>query len=128
MKPVFARRARHVLTENQRVQAGFELLRRSGDLHAFGQLMLESHQSSRDNFENSSPELDCLVEIARSLPGFRGAKLSGAGWGGCTVNLVHAAQAELFSRRLVEEFSGRVGLPASVLLCNPAEGAHVVRV
>ena len=127
MKSVLARRARHVLTENQRVQAGVELLRRSGDLHAFGQLMLESHQSSRDNFENSSPELDCLVEIARSLPGFRGAKLSGAGWGGCTVNLVHPAQAEFFARRLVEEFSARVGLPASALLCNPAPGARAVR-
>jgi len=127
LDPVASRRARHVLTENQRVMTGRELLRRSGDVRGFGQLMLESHRSSRDDFENSSPELDCLIEIASGLPGFLGGKLSGGGWGGCTVNLVTPALAESFGQRLSEEYGARVGIAPRVIVCTAADGARFVR-
>ena len=124
---VAARRARHVLTENQRVMTGLELVRRSRDVRGFGQLMLESHRSSRDDFENSSPELDLLIDIASRQPGFFGGKLSGAGWGGCTVNLVDPSHAESFARSVADEYSRRTGLTASVIICHAADGAKVVR-
>jgi galactokinase len=127
MEPVLARRVRHVLTENERVKSGFDLLRSSGGIRGFGQIMLESHQSSRDDFDNSSAQLDLLIEIASGLPGFLGGKLSGAGWGGCTVNLVEPPAAESFCRRLVEAYASRTGLAASAMVCRAADGAHFVR-
>jgi galactokinase len=127
LEPVPARRARHVLTENQRVMTGRELLRRSGDVRGFGELMLESHRSSRDDFENSSPELDLLIELASRQPGFIGGKLSGAGWGGCTVNLVDQQHADSFAQSISEQYSQRTGRSASVMICHAADGANVVR-
>jgi galactokinase len=127
LEPLPARRARHVLAENQRVMTGRELLRRSGDVRGFGQLMLESHRSSRDDFENSSPELELLIELASRQPGFIGGKLSGAGWGGCTVNLVEPKHAESFARPVADEYLRRTGLTASVMICHAADGASVVR-
>ena len=87
------RRALHVVGENERVLAGVEALRR-GDIAAFGQLMFESHESSRFNFENSCPELDQLVAAARGTPGVFGARLSGGGFGGATINLVEKGREE----------------------------------
>ncbi len=127
LEPIPARRARHVLTENQRVMTGRELLRRSGDVRGFGQLMLESHRSSRDDFENSSPELDLLIDIASRQPGFLGGKLSGAGWGGCTVNLVEPPNTESFARSVADEYFRRTGLTASINICVAAPGATFVR-
>jgi galactokinase len=124
--PLLARRARHVLTENQRVLTGLELLRRSGDLRGFGQLMLESHRSSRDDFDNSSPELELLIDLASTLPGFLGGKLSGAGWGGCTVNLVDSSYAQPFSQALGEAYERRTGIRPSVMICTAASGARVI--
>jgi galactokinase len=115
-------RARHVLTENLRVEEGTELLR-SGDVVGFGGLMSASHRSSRDDFENSSRELDALVEAAQDSPGFLGGKLSGAGWAGCTVNLVRAEQAEPFAAAVIEGYRRRTGLTADVWTCRAAEGA-----
>jgi len=127
LEPVPARRARHVLTENQRVMTGRELLRRSGDVRGFGQLMLESHRSSRDDFANSSFELDLLIDLASRQLGFLGGKLSGAGWGGCTVNLVDPPHAESFARSVADEYLRRTGLTASVMICHAAAGANAVR-
>ena len=84
---VLYRRALHVVGENERVLAGVEALRRN-DFAAFGKLMFLSHESSRVHFENSCPELDQLVEAARQTPGVFGARLSGGGFGGATINLV----------------------------------------
>ncbi|HEY0256469.1 MAG TPA: galactokinase [Candidatus Methylacidiphilales bacterium] len=82
-------RARHIVGENERVLMGSEALRQ-GDVTRFGELMFDSHESSRMNFENSCPELDLLVETARRTPGIHGARLSGGGFGGATINLVEA--------------------------------------
>jgi galactokinase len=122
LDPVGRLRARHVLTENDRVTAGAAALR-SGDLFRFGALMSASHASSRDDFENSSPALDALFEAAEESPGFLGGKLSGAGWAGCTVNLVRTDQAEAFADSLKSGYDRRTGLVPDVHICHAAEGA-----
>jgi galactokinase len=122
LDPVGRRRARHVLTENERVKEGAEVLRR-GDLREFGQLINASHVSSRDDFENSSPALDALIEAAQAAPGFLGGKLSGAGWAGCTINLVEANAAAEFATAVKDEYRRRSGLEATVHVCRAAEGA-----
>jgi len=120
--PVARKRAKHVLTENDRVVRGAEALRR-GDVGGFGALMSASHASSRDDFENSSPALDALIEAAEESPGFLGGKLSGAGWAGCTVNLVRTEQAGDFAEALRTGYARRSGLVADVHICHAADGA-----
>jgi len=122
LNPIGRRRARHVLTENERVRQGAEALR-AGDLASFGRLMSASHASSRDDFENSSPALDSLVESAESAPGFLGGKLSGAGWAGCTVNLVLASEAEAFAESVRHDYAKRTGTTPEIHICHAADGA-----
>ena len=86
-------RALHITGENERVLEGSAALRK-GNIARFGELMFESHQSSIHNFENSAPELDRLVEAARKTPGVYGARLSGGGFGGATINLVERGREE----------------------------------
>ena len=116
------RRARHVLTENDRVRDGAIALK-SGDLAGFGRLMLASHASSRDDFANSSPALDALIAAAEASPGFLGGKLSGAGWAGCTVNLVESDRAEEFAASLAEHYTRAMNLVPTVHICHAADGA-----
>ena len=122
LDPVGRRRARHVLTENDRVRRG-ALALQSGDLAEFGQLVSASHASSRDDFENSSEALDTLIEAAESAPGFLGGKLSGAGWAGCTVNLVRADQAEAFAEIVRTTYARRLGVTPDIHICHAADGA-----
>lgn len=122
LDPVGRKRARHVLSENERVRQGVEALK-AGDVSAFGRLMSASHVSSRDDFENSSPALDALIEAAAASPGFLGGKLSGAGWAGCTVNLVRADQAEAFAESVRTDYARRTGLVPEVHVCRAADGA-----
>jgi galactokinase len=127
LDPVGRLRARHVLTENDRVVAGVKALR-SSDLIAFGALMSASHASSRDDFENSSPALDALFEAAEESPGFLGGKLSGAGWAGCTVNLVRTEDAEAFADSIKTGYDRRTGLIPDVHICHAADGATGERI
>jgi len=122
LDPVGRRRARHVLTENERVRRGAEVLK-AGDVAAFGALMSASHASSRDDFANSSPALDALIEAAEAAPGFLGGKLSGAGWAGCTVNLVAPGRAEAFAEAVRSTYAGRTGTVPDVHICHAAGGA-----
>ena len=122
LDPVGRLRARHVLTENDRVARGAEALR-AGDIAGFGALMSASHASSRDDFQNSSPALDALIEAAEESPGFLGGKLSGAGWAGCTVNLVRPEDADAFAESLREGYDRRTGLIPDVHICHAADGA-----
>ena len=94
-----------------------------GDLAAFGRLMSASHASSRDDFENSSPALDALIEAAESAPGFLGGKLSGAGWAGCTVNLVRAERADDFAEAVRPRYSRKTGTIPEIHICRAADGA-----
>ncbi len=122
LDPVGRLRARHVLTENDRVVQGAEALR-AGDLAAFGALMSASHASSRDDFGNSAPALDALVASAESAPGFLGGKLSGAGWAGCTVNLVLADHSDAFAEAVRQDYARRTGTVPAVHVCHAAAGA-----
>jgi galactokinase len=122
LDPVGRKRARHVLAENERVRRGSEALR-SGNLAEFGRLMSASGASSRDDFENSSPALDALTEAAESAPGFLGGKLSGAGWAGCTVNLVQIDQATAFGEAVRAGYHRKQGIMPDIHICHAAEGA-----
>src|SRR5260370_12179973 len=90
------RRCRHVVTENERVQHAAEALL-NGDLRALGALMADSHRSMRDDYEISCSELDTMVEIAGAQRGVIGSRMTGGGFGGCTINLIHAHAAESFT-------------------------------
>jgi galactokinase len=122
LDPIGRKRARHVLSENERVRQGVEVLK-GNDVVAFGRLMLASHASSRDDFENSSPALDALIEAAESAPGFLGGKLSGAGWAGCTVNLVCAERADDFAESVRATYSRKTGSTPEIHICRAADGA-----
>ncbi|MHA3770812.1 galactokinase [Verrucomicrobiota bacterium sgz303538] len=122
MAPLLRRRAMHVVGENERVWRAAQLLE-SGDVASFGKLMNESHESSRTNFENSTPELDTLVEIARSLPGVLGARLTGGGFGGSIVALVQADRANEIAEHLGRGYSERSGHPPQAFVCRIADGA-----
>jgi galactokinase len=122
LDPVGRLRARHVLSENDRVVRGAWALK-SGDVQAFGRLMSASHASSRDDFANSSPALDALIASAEESPGFLGGKLSGAGWAGCTVNLVTPEHAEAFAESVASGYARRTGTSPEVFVLHAADGA-----
>ena len=115
-------RACHILSENDRVRRGAEALK-AGDVAEFGRLMSASHASSRDDFENSSAALDALIESAEGAPGFLGGKLSGAGWAGCTVNLVSSERAGEFAESVRGGYARRMGVEPDVHVCHAADGA-----
>jgi galactokinase len=122
------RRARHVISENQRtVQAAATL--RAGDWPAMGRLMYESHHSLRDDYEVSCPELDVVVEVATEIGakgGVYGCRMTGGGFGGCAVALVKAAEAELIRRRLLEGYERATRNIATIFATRPADGARVL--
>jgi galactokinase len=101
LSPVVRRRCRHVLAENRRVLDAAAALK-AGSLEDFGSLMIESHRSLRDDFEVSCPELDLLVKIANVTDGVLGSRMTGAGFGGCTVSIVHKDSVEALTRRLAD--------------------------
>lgn len=117
------KRARHVVTENQRVVDAVKELK-SGNLKQFGQLMNESHISLKDDFEVSCPELDLLVELAQSVPGTYGARMTGAGFGGCIVTLVDNNSLFEFENKVVAEYRRKTKLEPEIFIYNPSQGAH----
>jgi galactokinase len=119
---VVYRRCRHVVTENERVLEAARALR-EGDARRFGELMVASHRSLKDDYEVSCPELDIMVEVALSLPGAYGSRMTGAGFGGCTVSLVEEAAAEAFAAELALGYSRRTGIIPEVYICSAANGA-----
>ncbi|MDQ6634653.1 MAG: galactokinase, partial [Gemmatimonadota bacterium] len=124
LDPVTRRRAQHVVTENARTLAAADALA-GHDLHTVGALMNESHASLRDAFEVSRTELDVMVSIAREQPGCYGARMTGAGFGGCAVALVDAARAEGFAGVVARDYHTAVGLTPAVYLCLAAPGASL---
>jgi galactokinase len=123
---VIYRRCRHVITENVRVLAAGDALER-GDLAQFGKLMAGSHQSLRDDYEVSSDELDLMVELADRVDGVYGARMTGGGFGGCTVNLVAADHAENFQATIMYEYERITKLRPEIYICSAANGAEEVR-
>lgn len=116
--------AEHVVTEIARVQEAVPLLR-AGDVEGFGRLMYAGHASLRDLYQVSIPELDLLVDLASRLPGCWGARLSGAGFGGCTVNLVDERRTDEFIAGLKQGYLEAAGKDAPVYVCRPSQGARV---
>jgi len=112
---VIARRCRHVVYENARVIEAVEALE-DGDMERFGELMYESHRSLRNDYEVSCEELDVLVETARGLPGTIGARMTGAGFGGCTVNIVEREKTEDFIAEIQKRYLNETGLSPEVYL------------
>ena len=114
--------ARHVVGENQRVSEGAQLLR-AGKLEAFGRFLYDSHRSSREFFLNSCPELDTLVELARQHPGCLGARLTGGGFGGATLNLVRTPQVESFRAQVAARYRTQYNRPLESWVCQVVDGA-----
>jgi galactokinase len=115
-------RCRHIITENGRVLDAREALLR-GDVKRFGKLMVEAHASMRDDFAASCEEVDALVEIAVGRPGCFGARITGGGFGGCTVNVVRTEQAEGFVEAVRREYAAKTGIDAQCFVSVPTDGA-----
>lgn len=120
-----AKRAQHVVEEVERTRRAIPLLQQ-GRIREFGQIMNECHISLRDLYEVSIPELNTMVEIARGLPGCHGARLTGAGFGGCTVNLVERSAAQGFVAKLAEQYHASTGLTPAIYNCKASDGARLV--
>jgi galactokinase len=122
LPPIIYRRCAHVVTENQRVLDGATCLSQ-GDLRGFGEKMRQSHRSLRDLYEVSCRELDLMVELAEGLPGYCGGRMTGGGFGGCTVNLVSAAETGAFTREIAARYRQATGIEPDVYICSAADGA-----
>lgn len=114
LAPVARRRCRHVIAENHRVLGAAEALK-TGQLDEFGRLMVESHRSLRDDFEVSSPQLDMLVQLANATDGVLGSRMTGAGFGGCTVSLVHEGSVAILADQL-DKYTARFNLTPCVFV------------
>ncbi len=119
------RRCRHVISENGRTLASAEALRR-GDLAAFGRLMDASHDSLRDDYQVSCPEVDLLVDLARKVPGVLGSRITGGGFGGCTVNLASRDAVEGLRTGVLTEYQRRTGIAARLFVSTAAGGAAIL--
>ena len=130
LSPTVFRRARHVIGENARTLAAADAARH-GDWQRFGELMVASHESLRDDFEVSCPELDLLVNLALELSGqggVYGSRMTGGGFGGCTVSIVRSEQLPSIARHLADGYRRQTGIVPEIFATRPAAGARLVPV
>jgi galactokinase len=120
------KRARHVVEEIGRVLKAVEVLKKD-DLAAFGKLMIQSHDSLRDLYEVTGAELDTMVEEALNIPGTLGSRMTGAGFGGCTVSLVHEDSIGQFVEQVGRHYKERTGLTADFYVCDIGDGANEIQ-
>lgn len=125
MGDLIYRRSRHVVGEIKRTEDAVAAFK-SGDFSNIGQLMADSHNSLRDDFEVSCRELDFMVEVAQSLPGVLGARMTGGGFGGSTVTLCEAKHAEEIGKALHERYQEKTGITPVIFATRPAKGAHSI--
>jgi len=123
---IIYKRCRHVVTENERVTEAARSLGR-GDLPAFGKLMRDSHLSLRDDYQVSCSELDLMVDLAAGLPGVFGARMTGGGFGGCTINLLRTEAVPAFKRDIADAYEKATGLAPQIFVTPAAEGAGKVQ-
>lgn len=123
---IVRRRARHVITENHRTLNAIEALNQ-GNLSSFGQLMNQSHDSLRDDYEVTGKELDTLVEEARKIEGTLGSRMTGAGFGGCTVSIVKEEAVESFIREVGSAYQERTGLKADFYVAEIGDGSKQIQ-
>ena len=124
------RRARHVITEIERTLQAASAAQKN-DWATFGKLMVESHNSLRDDFEVSCEELDVLVELAMAIGpagGVIGSRMTGGGFGGCTVSLVRTSAIDAVTQELAAGYQKRTGIEASIFASRPAAGARILKV
>jgi galactokinase len=124
LPPVAARRARHVVTEDDRVE---RFANAAGDLARMGKLLAESHRSLQHDYEVSCEELDFLVDTALSLDGVYGSRMTGGGFGGCTVTLLRPDVVTRFSEQIAAAYEARFHVTPSVYRCIPSAGASAVK-
>lgn len=117
------RRARHVVTENERV-IDAKLALNDGDIAGFGVLMDESHESLRYDYQVSCRELDALVQAARTVPGVFGSRMTGAGFGGSTVSMVAIGAVEEFKRTVAAKYTEATGMKSTIRVCQASDGAR----
>jgi len=125
LPPTVRRRAEHVIMENDRVLKSVDALR-EGNLALFRSLMNQSHESLRDMYEVSCRELDALAEAAWRIPGVYGSRMTGAGFGGCTVSLVADEAVDEFLERVPLEYRSRIGVTPTLYVCMPEGGAEIL--
>jgi len=123
MAPKSLMRARHVISEDLRTVAAYEALLK-GDMAEVGRLMGEAHTSYSQDFEGSCLEADAMVALAQDLPGLIGARLTGGGFGGCTINLVEQSQAAAFAEALAGRYAAQIGIVPQIHICHASGGAH----
>jgi galactokinase len=122
---IMRKRSRHVISENLRVQQAVDAFEK-GDLELVGRLMADSHASLRDDFEVSCSELDVMVDLARDVEGVYGARITGGGFGGCTINLVREEDVAEFQRRVAAGYKEKTGYAAEIYVSAAADGASRV--
>lgn len=125
LNEVVYRRARHVVTENQRVLEAIDAMR-AGNVEKLGALLDASHVSMRDDFEITNDALNIMVSIARRQPGCYGARMTGGGFGGCAMALVDVGKAESFAATVAPKYETDFGLTPNVYICHPSQGAEVM--
>ena len=123
MEPKSYLRAKHVITEDLRTVAACEALLK-GDMEEVGRLMGEAHKSYSGDFEGSCMEADAMVDLAQDIPGLIGARLTGGGFGGCTINLVEVGQAKAFAEELGRRYAAKIGIVPQIHVCHASGGAH----
>lgn len=119
------RRCLHVVSENQRVLDAVAALE-NGDIQRFGYLMNESHESMKTNYEISTPEIDVLVKLTQALPATSGSRLTGAGFGGCTVSLIRSSEVDNYKNIVIPRYEKETGNQTSVYVCSAKQGASFV--
>ena len=125
LPPVIYKRCHHVITENERVLKSTKALK-AGDLISFGQFLNQSHDSLRDDYEVSCSEVDLLVDLARKVNGVLGARITGGGFGGCTVNLIKGEAVEEFLAQVIPAYQKETGIKAQVYTSKAASGAEIL--
>jgi galactokinase len=123
MTPDVLKRCRHIITENTRTVAAAKALE-ANDLATLGRLMAEAHASYRDDFEASCREADIMVELAGQQEGCIGARLTGGGFGGCTVNLVESTNAKTFAENVAAGYEKATGIRPEIYHSHASAGAH----
>ncbi|KAF5042041.1 Galactokinase [anaerobic digester metagenome] len=119
------RRARHVVTEIERTRAAVEFLK-AGDIQAFGKLMIASHNSLRDDYEVTGPELDAMVESSLGIDGVLGSRMTGGGFGGCTVSLIKDWAVNDFTGRVGADYKAKTGLTPEFYVAETSDGGKQI--
>jgi galactokinase len=125
LPPTILKRCTHVILENQRTVDAARCLT-NGDIAQLKKLMRESHESMRDLYEISCREIDIMLEAAQDLPGFCGGRMTGGGFGGCTVNLVRDESAAEFTAQIAERFRLATGINPQIYICSAEDGAQAI--